>query len=194
MSPGSEIMWEIQICSSSEALLRGDPSGSTMRAVVRAVDPLRCVDPRTPVLYSPAQISPAQISPAQISPAQTTTCHASSRIRKRADGVPCLLHRRHRLSRTRDPAVKALCHVNDGAQLDVRRADLKRLVTGGFVTEFGTEACMCSPRRALFPTGWVCDRVWRHGRCGHGACRSAPRRVPSRRHLSTLMNFLGGRS
>jgi hypothetical protein len=33
--------------------------------------------------------------------------------------------------------VKALCHVNDGAQLDVRRADLKRLVTGGFVTEFG---------------------------------------------------------
>lgn len=127
MSPGSEIMWEIQICSSSEALLRGDPSGSTMRAVVRAVDPLRCVDPRTPVLYSPAQISPAQ----------TTTCHASSRIRKRADGVPCLLHRRHRLSRTRDPAVKALCHVNDGAQLDVRRADLKRLGTGGFVTEFG---------------------------------------------------------
>ena len=92
-----------------------------MRAVVRAVDP------RTPVLYSPAQISPAQ----------TTTCHASSRIRKRADGVPCLLHRRHRLSRTRDPAVKALCHVNDGAQLDVRRADLKRLGTGGFVTEFG---------------------------------------------------------
>ena len=137
MSPGSEIMWEIQICSSSEALLRGDPSGSTMRAVVRAVDPLRCVDPRTPVLYSPAQISPAQISPAQISPAQTTTCHASSRIRVRADGVPCLLHRRHRLSRTRDPAVKALCHVNDGAQLDVRRADVKRLGTGGCVTEFG---------------------------------------------------------
>jgi hypothetical protein len=134
---GLEIMWEIQICSSSEALLRGDPSGSiTMRAFVRAVDP------RTPVLYSPAQISPAQISPAQISPAQifpaqTTTCHASSRIRKRADGVSCLLHRRHRLSRARDPAVKALCHVNDSAQLDVRRADLKRLGTGGFVTEFG---------------------------------------------------------
>ena len=111
-------------------LLRGDPSGSTMRAVVRAVDPLRCVDPRTPVLYSPAQISPAQ----------TTTCHASSQIRKRADGVSCLLHRRHRLSRTRDPAVKALCHVNDGAQLDVRRADLKRIRTGGFVTEFGDMA------------------------------------------------------
>jgi hypothetical protein len=117
MSPGSEIMWEIQICSSSEALLRGDPSGSTMRAVVRAVDPRTpvlyspaqispaqiAVDPRTPVLYSPAQISPAQISPAQISPAQTTTCHASSRIRTRApptwravvgacmpQGVPCV--------------------------------------------------------------------------------------------------------
>jgi len=102
-SSSEEIMWEIQICSSSEARLRGDPSGSTMRAVVRAVDPLRCVDPRTPVLYSPAQVSPAQISPAQISPAQTTTCHASSRIRKRAtppwravvgacmpQGVPCI--------------------------------------------------------------------------------------------------------
>ncbi len=38
------------------------------------------------------------------------------------------------------PAVKALCHVNDGAQLDVRRADLKRIRTGGFVTEFGDMA------------------------------------------------------
>ena len=34
-SSSEEIMWEIQICSSSEARLRGDPSGSTMRAVVR---------------------------------------------------------------------------------------------------------------------------------------------------------------
>ena len=74
---GLEIMWEIQICSSSEALLRGDPSGSiTMRAFVRAVDP------RTPVLYSLPR-SPLPRSPLPRSPLPRSSLPRQRRAMRR---------------------------------------------------------------------------------------------------------------
>ena len=129
------------------------PIGEYMRAMHAVV---RAVDPRTAVLYSPAQINDDAMRRVGFERGFLTS-------EPMAFHVYCIEGTDSVGPAT--PGVQALCHVNDGAQVDVRRADLKRLGTGGFVTEFGGVADVDTGRAEVrhvasllegtFPLSWT---------------------------------------
>jgi hypothetical protein len=94
-------------------------------------DVVRAVDPDTLVLYAPAEVNNRAMRrvgyEAGFLPEAAMAYHVYCVVGTDGDGPTT-------------PLLKELCHFNDGFSLKQRDADLQRLKTAGFVTEFGAVA------------------------------------------------------
>jgi endoglycosylceramidase len=119
------------VANPSLLLKAGAAEAEVGKYMTKMHDVVRAVDPDTLVLYAPAEVNNRAMRrvgyEAGFLPEAAMAYHVYCVVGTDGDGPTT-------------PLLKELCHFNDGFSLKQRDADLQRLKTAGFVTEFGAVA------------------------------------------------------